>query len=39
MGHIYMLWGQYDKCYYYFKKLRDVSRMDNDLETTMYAFK
>ena len=25
--------------YHYFKKLRDISTMGEDLETTMYAFK
>ena len=34
-----MLWKQNQKAYHYFKKLRDVSKMDKDYETTMYAFK
>jgi len=34
-----MFWNEYLDSYYYFKKLRDVSKMANDLETTMYAFK
>ena len=39
MGHACMLWKQNQKAYHYFKKLRDVSKMDKDYETTMYAFK
>jgi len=39
MGHTLLYAKQYDVAYFYFKKLRDVSKMGNDLETTMYAFK
>jgi len=39
MGHAFIYWKKFPLAYRYFKKLRDVSRMDNDLETTMYAFK
>jgi len=38
-GHAFFAWKKFGKAYHYFKKLRDVSRMGGDLETTMYAFK
>jgi len=34
-----MYWKEYSVGYFYFKKLRDASKMNNDLETTTYAFK
>ena len=39
MGHAFLYWKKPEQAYNMFKKLRDVSRMDHDLETTMYAFK
>ena len=39
MGHVFMLWGKNQKAYHYLKKLRDVSKMNHDYETTVYAFK
>ena len=39
MGHAFMWWKKFFTAYAYFKKLVDVSKMGNDLETTMYAFK
>ena len=38
MGHSFMSWKLYQSAYKYFKKLIDVSVMDNDLETSMYAY-
>ena len=39
IGHSFMSWKKYFTAYSYFKKLVDVSRMEHDLETTMYAYK
>ena len=39
MGHAFIYAKKYTLSYKYFKKLKDVSKMDHDLETTMYAFK
>lgn len=39
MGHAFMTWKQFNKAYRHFKKMKDVSRMDHDLEAAMYAFK
>ena len=39
MGHTFCVWKDFQRSYQCFKKLRDVSRMGGDLETTMYAFK
>lgn len=39
MGHAYMTWKQFNNAYKHFRKLKDVSRMDHDLEAAMYAFK
>jgi tetratricopeptide (TPR) repeat protein len=39
MGHVFMTWKQFNNAYQYFKKMKDVSRMDHDLEAAMYAFK
>ena len=38
-GHAYIAWKKFLVAYHYFNKLRNVSRMGHDLETTMYAFK
>lgn len=38
MGHAFVVWKIYTSAYKYFKKLINVSRMDSDLETTMYAY-
>ena len=39
MGHAYLYWQEYPRAIKYFKKLRAVSKMSSDLETTMYSFK
>ena len=39
MGHAFLSWNDYLQAYKWFKKLRDVSRMAQDLETSMYAYK
>ena len=39
MGHAFLYWKKFETAYRMFRKLCDVSRMDHDLETTMYAFK
>ena len=38
LGHAYLYWKMPLLAYSSFVKLGDVSRMDGDLETTMYAF-
>jgi len=39
LGHVLMTWKLFQKGYDAFKKLRDVSKMAHDLETSMYALK
>ena len=39
MGQAYLYWKDYATSIKYFNKLRAVSKMSCDLETTMYALK
>lgn len=39
LGHSYISWKQYKPAMESFKKLKDCSSMEKDMETTMYAFK
>lgn len=39
LGHVLMTWKMYSKGYEAFRKLKDVAKMAQDLETSMYALK